>query len=161
MATIIMGSYMVRYPLGGNLSWALQYLTGLKDLGHDIYFVEKHGYDESCFDPVQQIMTNDCTSGIKIVSELLARFGLEDKWCFVSQDNEYHGMSKNQIESIFKNADLYIENGAHEAWKEELSGSNAVNIFIDVDPAFTQIKWFNRLRMGKTIPEFDFYYTNG
>ena len=64
MATIIMGSYMVRYPLGGNLSWALQYLTGFKDLGHDIYMLEKHVYDEACFDPIQQKLTNDCTNGV-------------------------------------------------------------------------------------------------
>ncbi|HUR30706.1 MAG TPA: hypothetical protein VMZ69_04695 [Saprospiraceae bacterium] len=161
MATIIMGSYMIRYPLGGNLSWALQYLTGLKDLGHDVYFVEKHGYDESCFDPLQQIMTNDCTTGIKIVSELLRRFGLTNKWCFVGHDNTYYGMSRDQIESLFKKADLYIENGSHEAWKEELSFSDAISAFIDVDPAFTQIKWHNRLNRGKDIPQLDFYYTNG
>jgi hypothetical protein len=28
MATIVVGSYMVRYPLGGMLSWVLQYLVG-------------------------------------------------------------------------------------------------------------------------------------
>ena len=43
MARIILGSYMFRYPLGGMLSWVLQYLLGLKDLGHDVYFVEKYG----------------------------------------------------------------------------------------------------------------------
>ena len=51
MATIVVGSYMVRYPLGGNLSWALQYLTGLKDLGHDVYMVEKYVHEESCYHP--------------------------------------------------------------------------------------------------------------
>src|SRR5688572_9482004 len=116
MATIIMGSYMVRYPLGGNLSWALQYLTGFKDLGHDIYFVEKHVYEDSCFDPVKQIMTNDCATGVKIVSELLDRFGLGDKWCYVGEGDTYYGLSKKEIEAVFQKADLYIENGAHEAW---------------------------------------------
>ena len=37
MARIVLGCYMFRYPLGGMLSWALQYLLGLKDLGHDVY----------------------------------------------------------------------------------------------------------------------------
>ena len=161
MATIIMGSYMVRYPLGGNLSWALQYLTGFKDLGHDIYMLEKHVYDEACFDPIQQKLTNDCTNGVKIVSELLERFGLKDKWCFVGQDNTYYGMSRQQVEELFKKADLYIENGSHEAWNEELVNSKATTVYIDVDPAFTQIKWYNRANNGFPVPKFDHYYTNG
>ena len=161
MATIIMGSYMVRYPLGGNLSWALQYLTGLKDLGHDVYFVEKHMYEDSCFDPVKQILSNDCTAGVKIVSELLDRFGLGDSWCFVGEGNEYYGLSKVEIETVFKRADLYIENGAHEAWNEELSSSKAITAYIDVDPAFTQIRWHNSKKYGFTVPKFDYYFTNG
>lgn len=38
MARIVLGSYMVRYPLGGMMSWVLQYLLGLQQLGHDVYF---------------------------------------------------------------------------------------------------------------------------
>lgn len=147
--------------MGGNLSWALQYLTGLKDLGHDVYFVEKHMYDDSCFDPVKQVLSNDCTSGVKIVSELLDRFGLGDKWCFVGEGDQYYGMSKDEIESVFTNADLYIENGAHEAWNEELATSKAITAYIDVDPAFTQIRWFNRANLGFPVPQFDYYFTNG
>src|SRR4030095_151317 len=161
MAKIIMGSYMVRYPLGGNLSWALQYLSGLKDLGHEVYLVEKYVHDESCFDLFNQKMTNDCGSGIKIVSDLLARFGLENNWCFVSYDNQYYGLSKNEIESLFKEADLFIENGSHEAWNEELSSSQAKTAFIDVDPVFTQINWHHRRRNAIPLPDFDFYFTNG
>jgi len=110
MATILIGSYMVRYPLGGSLSWQLQYLTGLKDLGHDVYCLEKYVHTDSCYDPVDQVMTNDCSNGIKIVSGLLQRFGLADKWCFVGYGEEYYGLSKNEITKLFKRADLFIEN---------------------------------------------------
>lgn len=156
-----MGSYMVRYPLGGNLSWALQYLTGLRDLGHDVYVVEKYVHADSCYDPVQQVMTNDCTYGVQTVSELLGRFDLKDHWCFVSHDQEYYGMSKNKITEIFERANLYIENGSHGAWAEEVASSNAVSAYIDVDPAFTQMNFYRQLLKGNSIPVFDFYFTNG
>ena len=71
---------MIRYPLGGNLSWALQYLLGLKELGHDVYFVEKSGYDNSCYDPVKGVLSNDCSYGLNLVSVLFKQFGFEDKW---------------------------------------------------------------------------------
>ena len=83
MAKIILASWMVRYPLGGNLSWGLQQLLGYKELGHEIYLVEKYGYYNSCFNPVKKDISNDCSYGVKIVSDLLEKYGLKDKWCFV------------------------------------------------------------------------------
>ena len=43
VARIVVGSYMVRYPLGGMMSCVLQYLVGFQRLGHDVFFVEKAG----------------------------------------------------------------------------------------------------------------------
>ncbi len=161
MATIIMGSYMIRYPLGGNLSWALQYLVGFKELGHDIYFVEKYVHQDSCYDPVQQQLSNDCAYGVKVVGNLMAIHGLSDKWCFVEYGETYHGMSKEKIDETFRRADLYIENGAHGAWNEESSFSPALRIYIDVDPAFTQVGFYKKLNDNIPLPDYDHYYTNG
>ena len=54
MATIIVGAYMVRYPLGGMMSWVFQHLVGFKALGHEVYFVEKYVYENSCYNPVDR-----------------------------------------------------------------------------------------------------------
>jgi hypothetical protein len=161
MATIILGTYMVRYPLGGNLSWALQYLVGLKDLGHDVYAVEKYVHPDSCYDPVNQKMSNDCSYGVKVVGELMARYGLGDNWCFVEFGEIYHGMSKAKINDTFRRADLYIENGAHGVWKEEVQSSPARTAYIDVDPAFTQFKFYRKINAGLALPHYDMYFTNG
>jgi hypothetical protein len=160
MATIVYGSYMVRYPLGGSLSWQLQYLVGLKELGHDVYFVEKWSYPNSCYDPIKQINSDDCAYGLKVVSDLFSRYGLGNNWCFVESGDIYHGLSKKKIEEVFRRADLYLDTGAHGAWNEEatLSGQR---VFIDVDPGYTQIKWHNNLQKGIPLPSFDCYYTIG
>ena len=55
MARIVVGSYMVRYPLGGRLSWACSILVGFQRLGHDVFFVEKSGWDNSCYDPATEL----------------------------------------------------------------------------------------------------------
>ena len=156
-----MGSYMVRYPLGGNLSWAIQYLVGFRDLGHEVYFVEKYVHEDSCYDPVARRLSNDCSYGVSIVSELLASYGLEHNWCFVEYGEKYHGLSRRKIEEIFSRADLYIENGAHGAWNEEVFSSPAVKVYIDVDPAFTQVNFYRKLKSGIDVPAYDRYYTNG
>jgi len=160
MATIILGSYMFRYPLGGMNSWVLQYLLGLKDLGHDVYFVEKYGYANSCYDPEKEIMSDDCSYGLKLVSELLARFGLENKWCFVTRNDVYHGLSEKQINEVFRSADLFIDMGSHGSWSEE-SDRVSLNVLIDGEPGYTQITWAAKLEEGIPIPKYDRYFTNG
>jgi len=59
---------MVRYPLGGMMSRVLQYLIGFQKLGHDVYFVEKSGFVNACYNPMQNVMTDDCSYGIKVLN---------------------------------------------------------------------------------------------
>lgn len=160
MARIAFGSYMFRYPLGGMLSWALQYLLGLKDLGHEVYFVEKYGYANSCYDPMKGVMSDDCSYGLKVVGELMARFGLDGKWCFVENGERYHGMSRREVEEVFRTADVFFDMGTHGSWAQEADAS-ALRVLIDGEPGFTQIKMANKLAAGLPLAQYDFYYTNG
>jgi hypothetical protein len=160
MARIIVGSYMVRYPLGGMLSWALQWLIGFRQLGHDVYFVEKSSYPNSCYDPWKDIMSDDCSSGVKTVAALLARFGLQDRWCFVDAVGHYHGLSRERVERIFRSADVFVDMGTHGAWLTE-AADTSVRILVEGEPGYTQMKMEKRLAAGEILPEYDYYYSNG
>src|SRR4051794_9280941 len=115
MARIIVGGYLFRYPLAGNISCTLQYLLGLLGEGHEIYFVEKSAYAASCYNPVQRENSDDCAYGMEVVSSILSSVGLEH-WCFVDAGGKYFGMNRSAIDKVFRTADLYIEMGSHEAW---------------------------------------------
>jgi len=160
MARIIVGSYMVRYPLGGNLSWALQWLLGFQELGHDVYFVEKSGYTDACFDPINGVMSNDCHYGVTTVGALLKRWGIDHKFCFVDAYNTYHGINRFGIEKVFATADLFIDMGTHGSWLSEASDTGK-RVLIELEPAYTQMKMQNSLDAGEYLPSYDFYYTNG
>lgn len=160
MARIVLGSYMVRYPLGGMMSWVLQYLAGFHHLGHDVYFVEKAGYENACFDPVRGVMTDDCRYGTQVVSELLARIGLEDRWCFVDAAGEYYGVARPRIEEIFRSADVFIDMGTHGSWLDE-AASSRLRVLIDGEPAFTQLKMEKKRAAGAVLQAYDHYYTTG
>jgi hypothetical protein len=160
MARIILGSYMVRYPLGGMMSWVLQYLVGFHRLGHDVYFVEKAGYANSCYDPVRDVMTDDCTHGTATVDALLTRFGLGAKWCFVDFSGRYHGLAQDQIEAAFNGADIFIDMGTHGAWAAEAAMAQC-RVLIDGEPGFTQMKMEMRLATGEALPDYDHYFTTG
>lgn len=151
---------MARYPLGGNLSWALQYILGMKRAGHEVFIVEKSGYDNSCYDPSKLRNSNDCSFGISAVSNLLSRFDLGHNWCYVDHENNYFGIGKQRLLEIFRTADLYIDSGAHNSWAEE-SQSTAKTVIIEGEPASTQIKWHRLANEGVTPPKYDAYYSNG
>ena len=160
MSRIVLGSYMVRYPLGGMISWVLQYLVGFQRLGHDVYFVEKSGCPNACYDPVEDVMSDDCTYGTKTLHALLKRFGLQDRWCFVDEAGRYYGLPINRIEEAFNSADLFIDMGTHGSWLSEAQGAT-LRVLIDGEPGFTQMKMQNRLAAGEKLPNYDYYYTTG
>jgi hypothetical protein len=160
MAHIILGSYMVRYPLGGMLSWALQYLVGFQRLGHEVWFVEKSGYPNSCFDPARGVMSDDCSYGTAALRALLARFGLQDRWCYVDAAGRYHGLAREQVEQVFRSADLFVDMGTHGSWLAEAAAAR-LRVLVDGEPGFTQMKMVNRQAAGEWVPAYDYYYTTG
>lgn len=151
---------MVRYPLGGVLSSSLQWLVGFQRLGHDVYLVEKAGWENSCYDPVRNVSSNDCRYGVKVVRELLARFGLEDNWCFVDSSGNYHGLSEESVRELFRSADVFIDRGTHGAWLEQAAASRC-RIYIDGEPAFRQMSMQSIVDNGGCNPEYDYYFTTG
>jgi hypothetical protein len=160
VATVILGSYMVRYPLGGMASWVLQYLLGFQRLGHEIWFVEKGDYPLACFDPRTQSMTDDPATGTAFVADLLRRWGLEDRWCFVDAAGRYHGADRARIEGVFGRADVFVDMGTHGSWAVE-SERTGCRVLLDGEPAFTQMKMELRRRSGAALPAYDLYFSTG
>ncbi|MHC4652343.1 MAG: glycosyltransferase [Planctomycetota bacterium] len=160
MARIVLGSYMVHYPLGGMMSYVLQYLLGFQRLGHDVLFVEKADYPNACFDPVRGVMSDDCSYGVGAVAALLAEWELGDRWCFVDAAGRYHGLSQRQVESALRTADVFVDMGTHGAWLEEAAHVGR-RVLIDGEPAYSQMIMEKRLAAGEPLPEYDLYYTNG
>ena len=161
MARVIVGSYLVRFPVGGYMSWVLQWLVGLQQLGHDVYFVEKCGWSNACYDPSTDQTGDDSTYGTRSVDRLLGDFGLADRWCFVDVARQYHGLSREAVSTIFKSADLFVDLGlAHGEWAEEAAASG-LRVLVDGDPAFTQMLWEQYIAEDEPLPAYDFHYTVG
>ena len=158
MARIIAGSYMVRYPLGGMMSWTLQWLVGLHRLGHEVIFVEKSHYSHSCYNPLTRESTDDCAYGLRVVTDLLAHCGLDDGFCYVDFAGNHHGMSRAEIGECFRTADLFLDLGTHGAWLEEASDA-ALRVLVDGEPGYTQIRMEQGL-FGEPS-RYDRYFSNG
>jgi hypothetical protein len=160
MARIVISSCLFRYPLGGMMSWLLQYLVGLDRLGHDVWYVEKAARPNDWFDPTRDAMGDDCSYGARAVGGLLARHGFGDRWHLVDLAGGRHGAAKERIWAAFDGADLFIDMGGDHSWLED-TGRCAFRVLIDCEPGFTQMKMASRLEAGERLPPYDFYYTPG
>jgi hypothetical protein len=159
MARIVLGATAVRYPLGGMNQWILAWLVGFRRLGHDVYLVEKSGWQASCYDPSRKIASDDCSYGVAVVNGLLNRFGLGENWCFVDATGHYHGLSQKRLEEVFQSADLFVDLEGTE-WVEECAGV-PLRVLVDGEPGWLQMKIEKARRLGQEWCTHDYYYTAG
>jgi hypothetical protein len=158
MARFVFGSYLVRYPLGGMMSHVLQYLVGLRRLGHEVTFVERADYPDACFDPSTGTVSDDCRYGVAAAAALLGRYGMGGDWCFVDAAGTYHGLDRAEVGRRFAAADAFIDMGTHGAWLPEAQSSGR-RVLIDGEPGYNQIRMSQGL-LDPTVA-YDVYVTNG
>jgi hypothetical protein len=137
---IIVLGYIVRGPLGG-LAWHhLQYMMGLRDLGHDVYFVEDSEDYAACYDPSQDVMTTDPSYGLAFAARTFASVGLGEHWAYHdAHTSSWFGPCAEKIVSLCADADLLLNlSGVNplRPWLEEVPR----RAFVDTDPTFTQVR---------------------
>ena len=161
MATIVVGSYMVRYPLGGMLSWVLQYLVGFDRLGHDVWFVERADHHLACFDPVAGAMGDDPSTGLRLVGDLLSAHGLGRRWCFVDVADTWHGAERASVERAFREAELFVDMGTHGSWLEQAAWARQ-RVLLDGEPGFTQVRRSQSAAgLSSLVEDYDRWFTVG
>ncbi len=137
---IIVLGYIVRGPLAGFAWHHLQYVLGLKQLGHDVYFVEDSDDYPACYDPEKHVTSTDPTYGLKFIGEVFERVGLSERWTYYdAHRSDWRGPRAADIKKIGASTDLLLN----------VSGVNPIRdvfariptrVLIDTDPVFTQIR---------------------
>ncbi|MGI9292890.1 MAG: hypothetical protein ACR2PS_02825 [Pseudomonadales bacterium] len=138
---IVVLGYIVRCPIGGMTWHHLQYVMGLAQLGHDVYFIEDSGDDSwACYDPVRNVSDPDPTYGLAFVTRTFAAVNLARRWAYHDAlASQWHGPAAGLVDELSNNADLLLN----------LSGSNILRpwamriprrVYVDTDPVFTQLR---------------------
>lgn len=153
---ILCCGHLVRYPLGGHCWHHLQYLIGLKRLGHDVVFMEHFGWENSCYDPDSDQMVADPAYGVRFMEPLFAQHGLNEKWCYLAEDGRAHGMSHEALRDFCTECDLCI-NLSNINWTDEIAMCRR-RVLVDTDPVFTQI---GAVGMSESFSHYDALFTYG
>src|ERR1051325_3613394 len=96
---IVVLGYVVRGPLGGLVWHHLQYVMGLRNLGHDVYFVEDSGDSPwCCYDPVRHFTDSDPRFGLTFAADAFRLAGVPDRWAYHDAPRcEWHGPPADRI----------------------------------------------------------------
>jgi hypothetical protein len=134
---ILFAGIIARYPFGGVTWCSMMYLLGLRALGHEVFYIEDTG--ECVYDPILNTRATDPSYGTKYIHDALSPHGLADSWSFVNYDATYHGRSADHVRRYAADADLFVNlSGGSWFWRDEYARIPR-KIFIDSDPAFTQL----------------------
>ncbi|HUP48545.1 MAG TPA: glycosyltransferase [Thermoanaerobaculia bacterium] len=136
---IILSGAIGRSVTGGQ-AWAnLQYLIGLRALGHEVFYLEDCGGWSTVHNWETNEPTWDLDYPAGFVRACLEPFGFGGRWIYRAGD-ESRGLSLADFSEVCRAADLLIVRGIpFLEWRRdyELPRRRA---FIDVDPGFTQIR---------------------
>jgi hypothetical protein len=158
---IIFASAIGRFPIGGNTWSDLQYLLGLRNLGHNVFYLEECGIESWVYNWESGQLTTELDYPTNYVRNCLEPLGFADRWIYRAGDLS-EGMSVDKFFEVCSRADLMIVRGSPiSLWREEYKWPRR-RIFIDADPGFTQI----RIAEGdadlvKTIEQCECLFTVG
>lgn len=125
MATVIVSGMVAGTPGQGGATWAvLQYLLGLRRLGHDVHLVE----------PVAALTERR----VEWCAATMHAHGLENRWCLVGADGATAGRSRVQLQALVARADILL-NVAGMLADPALLERIPVRVYLDLDPAFVQL----------------------
>jgi hypothetical protein len=137
---IVFLGYLIRGPVGG-MAWnRIQYLVGLSNLGHDIYYIEDSDDFPSCYDPVRDVTDSNPSYGLEFINRTFQRLGLSDRWAYYdAHTSSWIGPCANRIVEICSTADLLIHHGGVNRLRPLLMNIPE-RAMVDLDPVFTQIR---------------------
>jgi hypothetical protein len=147
---IIVAGLVAQYPLGG-VAWDyLQYVVGLKRLGHDVYYHEDTW--SWPYHPIERTYSSDGAYSAAFLRDFFNRYApdLADRWHYLHLHKESFGMGQDAFASVARSADLFLNVSGACPIPEDLS-PRCVTVFIDTDPGYNQIVLSERFAWSENV----------
>jgi len=157
---IIVTGLIAQYPLGG-VTWDyIQYVLGLSELGHDVYYLEDTG--QWPFNPLEGGVAKDCTYNVNYLAGVMNYFGLQGKWMYrFPWQDQWFGLAESKRKELIESADLLINVSGTLADPTEYRTVRRM-AYIDSDPVFTQVKLARGQRdFQRMVDTHDIHYSFG
>jgi hypothetical protein len=159
---ILVLGYIVRGPLGGMAWHHMQYVLGLHQMGHQVYYLEDSGDDlYCCYNPASGANNEDPAYGINFIENFFSSFELNERWIYYDkhQDKWYGKFSEAHV-STFTSFDMLINLSCSNPirnWLEDIP----LKILVDTDPVFSQIRNLNDPKRMALAQRHNAFFTFG
>jgi hypothetical protein len=135
---IIFSGSIGRFPVGGHAWINMQYLIGLRELGHDVFYLEECGQESYVYDWEAQQLTTDLAYPASYVRACLDYAGLGERWIYRAGEQSA-GMDVEKFREVCSQASLFLVHAVPVAiWRPEYLWARR-HSFIDTDPGFVQM----------------------
>jgi hypothetical protein len=157
---IILGAVISLPPVSAGCAWnRLQYVLGLRQLGHEVVFVEEVR-PEWCVNADGRRCAYADSENRRGFVEIMRRFDLLDHGCQIYNAGEATtGLSRGALTAFAADADLLIDISGHVT-SDFVLDAVARRAYLDQDPVYTQL-W--RAEYGKDLrlERYDVFFTVG
>lgn len=135
---IVLGM-MGRCPFGGQTWLYLNWLRGLCQSGHEVWYVE----DDLVwpYDPIQNTVTDDCTYAVNHIEQCMRHIGMPDRWAFRLADRKdaCWGLSEDRLNALYRSCDVLINVvGATDLRDEQLAAP--LRVYVECDPVTAELR---------------------
>jgi hypothetical protein len=158
---IVLSGSIGRLPVGGHAWIDMQYLAGLRELGHEVYYLEDCGEASWVYNWDTEELTNDLTYPADYVRDCLDPLGFSERWIYRAGDQS-EGLSIEEFRDVCSRAELLLIRAVPLArWRAEY-GWPRRRCFIDADPGFNQISLLNgNAQLAETVSRCETLFTIG
>jgi hypothetical protein len=135
---IVFSGSIGRFPVGGHAWINMQYLIGLQELGHQVFYLEECGEESWVYEWESQRLTSELDYPGRYVAACLQQAGRADRWIYRAGDRSV-GMPAEAFREVCAQADLLLVHAVPLArWRPEYLWPRR-RAFIDADPGFVQM----------------------
>ena len=133
---------MGRCPFGGQTWLYLNWLLGLRKLGHEVWYIE----DDTVwpYDPERDSITDDCSYAVRHIAGCMERIGLPHHWGFRAayRGGECCGVTSRQLDELYRTCDALLNVvGATDLRAEHLAAR--LRVYVECDPVIAELQLAN------------------
>jgi hypothetical protein len=153
---IVVGGAFARAPANGGLAWmVLQYVLGLRRLGHEVLLVERLSADE--LTPRGTPLAE--SDNARWFFSVAGAYSVVPAAVLLDGATESAGLSRDELRAWANGADLLLDIAGGLSGVAELEGVGR-RLYLDVDPGFTQL-WQEEEGIDMRLGGYDAYATVG
>jgi hypothetical protein len=133
---VVVSGFAGLLPAGG-VAWDyLQYPMALQAMGHDVLYLE----DTQLWPVYQANGGADCTPNVRWLTDVMADFGLADRWAYRDAATDtWYGQGAGAVSAFVASADVLLNVSCSLPLRDEYRRIPA-RVLIDSDPMFTQVQ---------------------